>query len=94
MRELAETVPHFFERTFWSDGTIRVAGREYNGLVETPCFQRGQMSCLSCHQMHRTADDVRSTEQWADDMLKPDMRGDRACVQCHERFEAREEIVR
>ena len=29
-----------------------VTGREYNGLLDTPCFQRGKMSCLSCHSMH------------------------------------------
>ncbi|MDB4808250.1 cytochrome c family protein, partial [Verrucomicrobia bacterium] len=37
---------------FWPDGMVRVTGREYNGLLDTACFQRGKMSCLSCHSMH------------------------------------------
>lgn len=73
---------------FWSDGAIRVSGREYNGLVETPCFQRGEMSCLSCHTMHQTADDPRSRLDWADDQLTLGKRGDEACTQCHASFES------
>lgn len=75
--------PDFLSNTFWPDGMNRVSGREYNGLLETPCFQRGEMSCLSCHQMHQSADDPRSAEEWADDQLKPGMRGNAACTQCH-----------
>ncbi|HEX9795058.1 MAG TPA: cytochrome c3 family protein [Planctomycetota bacterium] len=67
--------PGLFAGGFWKDGTVRVAGREYNGLLETGCFQRGEMDCLSCHTPH--GDDP-------DDQLKPGMRGDLACLQCHE----------
>ena len=35
---------------FWADGTIRVNGREYNSLLRSPCFQRGELSCFSCHR--------------------------------------------
>ena len=31
---------------------VRVSGREYNGLLESPCYQRGALSCVSCHSMH------------------------------------------
>lgn len=62
------------DRYFWSDGMVRVSGREYNGLVESPCFQRGNLSCISCHSMH-DSDPV--------DQLKSDMLGDHACLQCH-----------
>ena len=72
---------------FWSDGVIRVSGREYNGLVETPCFQHGEMSCLSCHVLHKPDDDPRALEAWANDQLKVGMDGNRACTQCHEQFE-------
>jgi hypothetical protein len=76
---------------FWSDGMIRTSGREYNALIHTPCYthqdeKRGIMTCLSCHEMHKKAGDPRSDAQWADDMLKPDMRGDLACTQCHADF--------
>ena len=39
--------PALLHGTFWPDGMIRVSGREYNGLVETPCFQKGELSCVS-----------------------------------------------
>jgi hypothetical protein len=76
--------------SFWSDGMVRVSGREYNGLLESPCYVHGageqKLSCLSCHQMHRAADDKRPLSEWTDDQLKPGMRGDQACLQCHQQF--------
>ena len=60
--------------TFWRDGDVRVSGREFNGLVESPCYQRGQMSCLSCHSMH---------DSEPDDQLSRKGTGDEACLQCH-----------
>jgi hypothetical protein len=75
--------PELLSNTFWSDGMTRVAGREYNMLLETACFVRGELSCLSCHEMHRDPDDPRLVEEWADDQLKPGMRGNDACTQCH-----------
>ena len=53
------------------DGEVRVAGREYNGLAESACFQRGEMSCFSCHQLHPVADDPASLARWRDDQLAP-----------------------
>jgi len=69
---------------FWTDGQVRIAGREYNGLIETPCHQRGKLSCLSCHTLHPSRRDSRSLEEWADDQLKEGMRTDAACTRCHE----------
>ncbi len=83
LRQLAKRKPTYWEEKFWSDGMVRVSGREYNGLIETPCFQRGQLSCLSCHAMHQSPEDSRPLSQWAIDQLKPGMRGDQACLQCH-----------
>jgi hypothetical protein len=65
---------------------IRVTGREFNGLIESPCFQRGQMSCFSCHTMHKAANDKRPDAEWTDDQLKPLMRTNQACLQCHDEF--------
>ncbi len=76
MRHILERAPDLFDAFFWSDGMIRVAGREFNGLLESPCYQRGNLTCLSCHSMHGYTD--------ADDQLKSGMDGDRACVSCHE----------
>jgi predicted CXXCH cytochrome family protein len=60
---------------FWPDGVVRVTGREYNGLSKSPCFAGGKFSCLSCHSPHASD---------PDDQLKPGMRGDHACMQCHQ----------
>lgn len=78
--------PGTLDDVFWSDGHVRVSGREYNGLVESPCFQRGEMDCLSCHALHKSDGDARSLAQWADDQLRPGMDGPRACLQCHDEY--------
>ncbi len=63
---------------FWPDGTIRVGGREHNGLVLSPCYAQGtgdrKMTCLSCHAMH---------EGDPAGQIAPSKRGDRGCVGCH-----------
>ncbi|HYP87338.1 MAG TPA: multiheme c-type cytochrome, partial [Polyangiaceae bacterium] len=65
---------------FYDDGTIRVGGREYNGLVRSPCYERGhgdqKLSCLSCHSLHRGAPNGQ---------LDPEKLGNGACATCHER---------
>jgi predicted CXXCH cytochrome family protein len=59
---------------FWEDGTCRVGGDEYNAFIESPCYQRGEISCLSCHSMHQSE---------PDDQLAAEARDNRACTQCH-----------
>ena len=71
------------EHRFWSDGTCRSGGREYNSLLASPCYQpqaqnqARSMSCFSCHSMH-TAD--------PDDQLSPQATDNRACLQCHSKY--------
>lgn len=79
---------YVLEDSFWADGMVRVTGREYNGLIETPCFQRGEMSCLSCHVMHKPANDPRPLREWANDQLRLGHDGNAACLGCHESFAA------
>jgi hypothetical protein len=71
----------------WSDGMVRVSGREYNGLINSPCFKHddesNRMTCLSCHSMHEPTDDLAELANWADDQLAPGMRTNQACTQCH-----------
>ncbi len=64
---------------FWQDGMIRMAGRDYNAMLDTPCFEGGTFSCLSCHSMHES-DPV--------DQLARGMDGDEACLQCHQELRA------
>jgi hypothetical protein len=48
----------FVRDTFWPDGMVRATGREYNGLLESPCYRAAPadgsrtMTCFSCHTMH------------------------------------------
>jgi len=65
---------------FYRDGTVRIGGREYNGLVRSACFERGhgerKLSCLSCHALHRSDPDAQ---------LDPEKFGNAACGGCHAR---------
>jgi hypothetical protein len=79
IRALDRADPTFYAQTFWPDGQIRVAGREFNGLSDSPCFQRGRMGCTSCHTMHADPPD----DDWRADQLGAGMDGDLACVGCH-----------
>ena len=68
---------------FWDDGMIRIAGREYNGMLDSSCFINGEMSCLSCHSMHQDDADQRDLKGWANDQLAVDALSDAACTNCH-----------
>ena len=80
--------PFYLEDRFWSDGTVRVSGREYNGLIESPCFRGGEFSCLSCHEMHPD----RPDDAWADDQLAPGAESNTACTACHDAYESDEAL--
>ena len=94
MQALLGVDPGFVSDSFWPDGMIRVSGREYNGLIESPCFkdardQKRMLSCFSCHAMHQPAGDSRAVKEWADDQLAPGMAGNQACLQCHQAIASR-----
>ena len=74
LKPVLEKNPEILDDFFWKDGKIRVTGREYNGLLESPCHQRGTMSCVSCHSMHKSD---------PNDQLASGMRTNKACLQCH-----------
>ena len=75
LHSVLERNPGLLESFFWSDGMIRVSGREYNGLLESACHTQGELSCLSCHSIHRSD---------PDDQLARNRSGNQACTQCHE----------
>ena len=74
LEQTLEEEPDLLDAAFWKDGTMRVAGRDYNAMVLSGCYERGELSCLSCHQLHGSP---------PNDQLKPQMQGDAACIQCH-----------
>ncbi len=90
MTAFIETDPEFVRGSFWPDGMIRVSGREYNGLIDSPCFRDATdpdrtLSCFSCHSIHKKADDPRSLAEWAGThQVSTEGEGDQACLQCHE----------
>ena len=76
--QILEADPLALDGRFWRDGTIRVAGREYNGFIEDAHFTGSELTCLSCHSMHEYAE--------ADSQLAPDAAGNRSCLRCHGEF--------
>jgi len=73
-----ELVGADLDSVFYTDGSVRVGGREYNGLVASACFERGtgerKLGCLSCHQLHGGTRDAQ---------LPPSGSSDAACAGCH-----------
>jgi predicted CXXCH cytochrome family protein len=63
---------------FWPDGTVRVGGREYNAMILSACYLRGEgdrkITCMSCHSMHQSD---------PDDQLRRDRSVQDACISCH-----------
>jgi hypothetical protein len=93
MKTLLADDAGFIRDSFWSDGMVRVSGREYNGLIESPCFRKATtpertLTCFSCHTMHKPAADRRPNAAWADDQLAVGMDGNAACLTCHEPLRA------
>jgi hypothetical protein len=89
MTRLMAADPGLIDGSFWSDGMIRVSGREYNGLIESPCYRNAsddstRMSCFSCHTLHKREDDSRTDADWADThQVSPGRDGNGACLPCH-----------
>lgn len=101
MQALLADDSRFIRDAFWDDGTVRVSGREYNGLLESPCYTRATtpertLSCFSCHTLHKEPADTRTLTAWADDQLSTRAasgdtsasEGNEACLQCHEPLRA------
>jgi predicted CXXCH cytochrome family protein len=84
LAEYLERNPSILADFFWNDGMIRVSGREYNGLLDSPCVKGQKFSCISCHSGHKSE---------PDDMLSASMRGNEACLQCHEKFRQTEQLA-
>jgi len=72
---------HLAEGSYWSDGMVRVSGRDFSAMSASACYKRGELSCLSCHSMHQYASN--------DDQLVKGREGNAACVQCHTSYAAK-----
>jgi predicted CXXCH cytochrome family protein len=58
---------------YWSDGSVRVGGDEYNALRRSACFTKGALGCTSCHSMHDTTAPHGTSVTLNND----------ACLSCH-----------
>lgn len=67
--------PQFFAERWWEDGTVLAGGREFTAMVASGCYTRGEMSCLSCHSMHKAP---------PEDQLIPQPNPNASCTQCHQ----------
>jgi predicted CXXCH cytochrome family protein len=67
---------------FWPDGSPRLTAYEYQGILGSACFIKGQpgnrINCLSCHTMHEG--DIKG-------QITEEKRSNRACTQCHTALE-------
>ena len=75
LKEMHTDEPEVFRDTFWPDGTVRIAGRDYNGLLLTPCYTEGTLACTTCHSMHNSN---------PNDQLKESAQSDTVCLECHQ----------
>jgi len=91
LKEILADDPRFVEDSFWSDGMVRVSGREYSSMIESPCFRRAsdetrRLDCTSCHSMHADGESDQLA-RWADShQLAPERDTNEACLQCHGGF--------
>lgn len=78
--------PVSFASRFWDDGSPRLTAYEYQGVLNSPCFTKGEpgnrINCNSCHTMH--GGDIKG-------QITDEMRTNVACTQCH--TEMRDESV-
>lgn len=70
-----------FANRFWPDGSPRLTAYEYQGILASACFIKGQpgsrINCLSCHTMHDG--DIKG-------QITEEKRTNQACTQCHSQF--------
>ena len=74
IKDLLAQDPNYIHDRYWSDGMVRVSGREFNGMMESPCYKHGDLGCLSCHSQHQS--------EPAGQMAAA-RNGNEACLQCH-----------
>jgi predicted CXXCH cytochrome family protein len=66
-----------FKQRFWKDGTPRLSAYEYQGLLQSQCHIKGDLTCNDCHSMHDG--DPKG-------MITEENRSNAACFQCHEDY--------
>lgn len=73
-----------FELRFWADGTPRLTAYEYQGLLQSPCHQQAELSCMDCHTMHAGDPAGQLTDR---------NRSNAPCLRCHQDFRGRQALA-
>ncbi len=77
-----------FANRFWSNGSPRLTAYEYQGVLRSKCFTKGepgkQINCLTCHTMHGGEPKGQITVE---------NRSDAPCLSCHSKFSATMELT-
>lgn len=70
-----------FVNRFWANGSPRLTAYEYQGVLRSNCFIRGEagnrINCLTCHSMH---------EGDPAGQITTENRTDKPCLSCHQKF--------
>lgn len=70
-----------FANRFWANGSPRLTAYEYQGVLRSKCFSKGEpgkrLNCLSCHTMHGGDPNGQITDA---------NRTDKPCLTCHQQF--------
>ena len=78
---LTGTPPQPFRDRFWRDGTPRLSAYEYQGLLLSACYNRGEpggLGCNHCHDMHGDEPDMQ---------LRTGRQAQHACASCHPNYD-------
>jgi len=75
---------------FWPDWTPQSTAMEHQGMILSKCAEKGGMTCLHCHSMHRSDPDNQLKVQ--DDNRKPFEEHNASCTQCHKALASAEAI--
>jgi hypothetical protein len=77
-----------FANRFWQNGSPRLTAYEYQGVLRSKCFIKGeagkQINCLTCHTMH---------EGDPAGQLTTENRTDKPCLTCHPKYSAAAELA-
>jgi predicted CXXCH cytochrome family protein len=73
--------PVAFASRFWPNGSPRLTAYEYQGVLRSKCFTKGEatkrINCLTCHTMHGGDPKGQITDE---------NRTDAPCLSCHKQF--------
>jgi hypothetical protein len=77
-----------FASRFWKNGSPRLTAYEYQGILRSNCFSKGepgkQINCLTCHSMHDGDPRGQITEV---------NRSDKPCLSCHPKYSSAAELT-